>query len=72
MMHTRAMTGPDVQRLRRRMALTQAELAARLGVHKLTVSRWECGRVRVTEPMARLLGLLATRVPKPPKARSRR
>ena len=65
------MTGTEVQRRRRRLGLTQAELAARLGVHKLTVSRWECDRVRVTDPMARLL-LLATTVPKPVKGRSRR
>jgi len=54
------MTGKDVQRLRRRLGLTQTQLAARLGVHTLTVSRWECDRVRVTEPMARLLRLVAT------------
>ena len=54
------MTGTDVQRLRRRLGLTQAALARKLGVHTLTVSRWECDRVQVTEPMARLLRLLAT------------
>jgi DNA-binding transcriptional regulator YiaG len=54
------MTRTDVQRLRRRLGLTQVELAERLGVHPLTVSRWERGQVRVTEPMARLLRLLAT------------
>jgi DNA-binding transcriptional regulator YiaG len=53
------MTSADVQRLRRRLGVTQVELAARLGVHPLTVSRWERGQVRVTEPMARLLKLLA-------------
>jgi DNA-binding transcriptional regulator YiaG len=54
------MKSTDVQRLRRRLGLTQVTLAARLGVHPLTVSRWERGQVRVTEPMARLLRLLAT------------
>jgi len=53
------MTGTDVQRLRRRLRLTQAALARKIGVHALTVSRWERGQVRVTEPMARLLRLLA-------------
>ena len=65
------MTGTDVQRLRWKLGLTQAELAARLGVHALTVSRWERGQVRVTEPMARLLRLLAT-VPTTPKGGRRR
>ena len=65
------MTGTDVQRLRRKLGLTQAELAARLGVHKLTVSRWECDRTRVTEPMVRLMRLLAT-VPTTPKGGRRR
>ena len=66
------MTGTGVQRLRRKLGLTQAELAARVGVHKLTVSRWECDRVRVSEPMARLLRLLATTVPTTPKGGRRR
>ncbi len=29
--------------LRRALGLTQEQLGVRLGVHKLTVSRWECG-----------------------------
>ena len=32
--------------LREAMALTQSEFARRLGVSKMTVSRWECGRMR--------------------------
>ena len=59
MVYTSTMTGTDVQRLRRRLRLTQAALARKIGVHALTVSRWERGQVRVTEPMARLLRLLA-------------
>ena len=72
MVHTWTMTGAEVRRLRRRLELTQAQLAARLGVHKLTVSRWERGQVRVTEPMSRLLRLLATAVPTTPKGGRRR
>ena len=60
MVYRSTMTGTDVQRLRRRLGLTQAALARKIGVHTLTVSRWERGQVRVTEPMARLLRLLAT------------
>lgn len=32
--------------LRQGMGLTQVELGRRLGVSKMTVSRWECGRMR--------------------------
>jgi DNA-binding transcriptional regulator YiaG len=70
--YSRGMTGTEVKRLRRRLGLTQAGLAARVGVHKLTVARWEWGDVRVTEPMARLLKLLATTVPTTPKGGRRR
>ena len=50
----RAMAGevPDqptpgwVRTLREALGLTQAALAARVGVDKLRVSRWECGRAR--------------------------
>jgi len=68
----RDMKGADVRRLRRRLRLTQAELAARVGVHKLTVSRWESGRGGVPEPTARLLALLAATVPTPTRKRGRR
>lgn len=33
-----------VRNLRRRLGLTQAKLAARLGVSWLTISRWENGK----------------------------
>jgi DNA-binding transcriptional regulator YiaG len=32
---------PDVKELRKVMGLTQVELAARIGVHKATIDRWE-------------------------------
>jgi len=32
-----------VKELREKMGLTQEKFAARIGVHKITVSRWECG-----------------------------
>lgn len=53
------MTGRAVQQLRRRMGLTQVQLAAKVGVHSLTISRWERGQVRITAPMAQLLRMLA-------------
>lgn len=52
------MTGPHCRRLRRRLGLTQVELAARLGVAGNTVWRWEAGQRQIPEPVARLLILL--------------
>ena len=38
------MTGPELKALRKRMSITQAELAEQLDVRLNTVSRWELGR----------------------------
>jgi transcriptional regulator with XRE-family HTH domain len=43
-------TADQVRRLRKSLGYTQAELAALLGVHKLTVSAWEIGRRNVSRP----------------------
>lgn len=45
--------------LRTTLGWTQRQLAAHLGVHPVTVARWECGMRRMPEPTARLLRLLA-------------
>jgi putative transcriptional regulator len=58
------MTGSEVRRIRKRLGLTQVELAAKIGVTSNTVARWERGLVRVTEPVARLIRLVA-KLPKP-------
>jgi len=65
------MTGTDLRRLRRRLRLTQRELAERAGVHSNTIARQERDEVRITEPMARLFKLLAT-VPTTSKGERRR
>ncbi len=55
------MTGRTLKRFRRRAGLTQARLAAKLGVSRNTVARWESGRGddgrswRIPAPMARLI-----------------
>ena len=66
------MTGTELRRLRRRLGLTQRELAAKVGVTTTSLARWERDEVRITEPMARLLRLLATTVPTTPKGGRRR
>ncbi len=35
------MTGPDIRKVREALKLTQAQFASLLGVHAITVSRWE-------------------------------
>ena len=58
------MTGVAVRRIRKRLGLTQVELAKTLGVSGNTVARWERGEVRITEPVARLIRFVATAAPK--------
>lgn len=40
---------------RARLGLTQPQLAAELGVHAMTVSKWETGQRSIPEPVARLV-----------------
>jgi transcriptional regulator with XRE-family HTH domain len=51
----RYMTGKEVQRLRKRLGLTQAELAQRMGVSRVSVARWETDEHAIRESAARLL-----------------
>ena len=45
----------ELRRLRAELALTQTQLAEELGVHRVTVARWETGERGIPEPVARLL-----------------
>jgi DNA-binding transcriptional regulator YiaG len=54
-----SMTGAEVKRLRESLGLTQTALAEQLGVHVMTVSRWERDFVPIPPPAARLLELWA-------------
>jgi len=44
------------------MGMTQAELAAALGVWQVTVGRWETGTRAISEPTARLIERIAKEV----------
>lgn len=45
----------SIERIRRRLKLSQDDLAKRLGVTRGAVSHWELGRRKVPGPVERLL-----------------
>jgi len=52
------MTGQELKDHRKRLGVTQAQLAERLGVTANALARWERGERRIAEPVARLVRLL--------------
>jgi DNA-binding transcriptional regulator YiaG len=46
--------------LRKQLGLTQVQLGDALGVRANTIARWERGELRIAEPAARLLKVLAS------------
>jgi DNA-binding transcriptional regulator YiaG len=56
-----AWDGRRIRSLRRRLGLTQVQLAAELGTRQATISEWENGLYQPRGTSARLLGLLAER-----------
>jgi DNA-binding transcriptional regulator YiaG len=58
------MTGEELRAFRHRLRLTQVELAAKIGVHWNSVARWERDEVGISEPVARLVELLAKSPPR--------
>jgi DNA-binding transcriptional regulator YiaG len=50
----------EFRTLRKEIGLTQVQLSEALGVRANTVARWERGELRIGEPVARLLKLLAS------------
>ena len=53
------MKGNELRRIRKRMVLTQAQMAEVVGVTRNTVARWERDEVPMREPMARLIRMVA-------------
>jgi DNA-binding transcriptional regulator YiaG len=51
----------QVKALRRQLGLTGSKFAALLGVHPVTVRKWEAGLQRVSPMAERLMRLLAQR-----------
>lgn len=49
----------DLVNLRERLGLTQAQLAGLVGVHAMTVSKWERGRLKPSAHQRRLLATFA-------------
>lgn len=49
------MTPRQLRRIRRHLGLSQAELAARLGVWTNTIWRWEAGQRAIPKPAAQLV-----------------
>jgi transcriptional regulator with XRE-family HTH domain len=55
------MTNTDLRRLRRRLGLTQHQLADAIGVRMMTLSRWETGWNPISPLAATALTLYADR-----------
>jgi len=54
----------DVRRIRKRLRLTQEQLATRLGVHAVTVRKWEAGMQAIRNTHALLIRLIAAQIPR--------
>ena len=51
--------GKELLKIRKSLALTQEQMAKQIGVRENTVARWERGELRISEPVSRLIRLLA-------------
>jgi len=65
-----AMTGQDVRRIRETLGLSQRRFAERLGVHKVTVAKWETDAQGMRGPAERLIRLLGEAAKSNPKPRN--
>lgn len=57
------MTGPELRTIRRRLGLTQSELAQALGIEgrypRIAIGRYERGECKIPGPVARLVERIA-------------
>jgi DNA-binding transcriptional regulator YiaG len=53
------MTPTELRRIRKRLGLTQRQLAALVDVHWVTARRWEASMRRIPNTTAKLIRLLA-------------
>jgi DNA-binding transcriptional regulator YiaG len=53
------MTAAELRKIRERMGVTQAEMAAKLGVDQRTLRRWELAEVSIPGPAVILTKLLS-------------
>ena len=64
-------TGPDVKRIRKKLRLTQRQFAERVGVHVVTVAKWETDVQGIRGPAVRLMKLLGAAQQAKPSPRVR-
>ncbi len=60
--HNSRVMPEQLKRIRVRLKMTQAKLAAAVGVRQETVARWEIGSRGIPEPTARLIERIAKEV----------
>ena len=58
------MKGTELRAIRDRMKLSQSQLAKEIGIHTNSIARMERGEMTISEPVARLVRLLAAHQPK--------
>jgi DNA-binding transcriptional regulator YiaG len=58
-----AMDGNELLQIRRSLGLTQEQMADLIGVRANTIARWERDELRISEPVSRLIRLLAKTMP---------
>ena len=53
------MTGEELRKIRLKMGLTQVQMAEEIGVTSNALAMWERDERKISEPVARLVSLLA-------------